>query len=90
MALVFIPAALGLAALYLYHVNSAMKVVPEEAHRLSPRRWTIDEIQAAYKKSQESPVDVSKSIPPKQSRRYVVVGGSGVFCVLPIKMLSAA
>lgn len=69
---------IGLIALYLYHVNRAMKIVPEEVHRLSPHRWTADEIKAAYQESIESPIDVSKVLPPKQSRRYVIVGGSGL------------
>ncbi|KAA8644770.1 hypothetical protein EYZ11_002173 [Aspergillus tanneri] len=69
---------LGLGALYLYHVNRGMKVVPAEAHSLSPRRWTVKEILAAYEKVQISPTDVRKSLPPKQHRRYIVVGGSGL------------
>lgn len=73
-------ALLGLG-LYLLHVNSVMKTVPPEAKEASPRRWTVDEIKDAYKKAIENPVDVNKSIPPKQTRRYVVVGGSGTFCM---------
>lgn len=73
----------GLVALYLYHVNRAMTKVPEEARLLSPRRWTAEEIKEAYRKAIESPVDVSKSLPPKQHRRYIVVGGSGM-STLPI------
>jgi hypothetical protein len=68
----------GLGALYLYmsHVNSAMKVVPEEAQKLSPHRWTVEEIKAAYKRSLETPIDVTKSLPLKQSRRHIIVGGT--------------
>lgn len=77
MTYILVAAALGLAAWYLTHVNTAMKRVPQESLALSPNRWTTQEIKAAYKKSIETPVDVEKSIPPKQSRRYVVVGGSG-------------
>ncbi|KAG0158870.1 hypothetical protein PDIDSM_69340 [Penicillium digitatum] len=69
---------IGLCALYMWRVNSAMKVVPEEAQKLSPHRWTVEEIKAAYKKNLETPIDVTKSLPPKQSRRYVVVGGTGL------------
>ncbi|KAJ5846909.1 hypothetical protein N7534_010578 [Penicillium rubens] len=68
----------GLGALYMWHVNSAMKIVPEEARKLSPHRWTVEEIEAAYKKSMKAPIDVTKSLPPKQSRRYVIVGGNGL------------
>ena len=77
MTYILLSAAVGLAAFYLWHVNSVMKRVPDEAHKLSPRRWTTDEIKSAYQKTLENPVDVTKSIPPKQSRRYVVVGGAG-------------
>ncbi|KAJ5487790.1 hypothetical protein N7530_002090 [Penicillium desertorum] len=68
----------GLGALYMWHVNSAMKIVPEEARKLSPHRWTVEGIEAAYKKSVEAPIDVTKSLPPKQSRRYMIVGGNGL------------
>lgn len=74
----------GLGALYMWHVNSAMKVVPEEAQKLSPHRWTVEEIKAAYKKSLETPIDVTKSLPPKQSRRYVIVGGTGTYRYQPL------
>ncbi|KAL3463807.1 hypothetical protein BJX64DRAFT_276229 [Aspergillus heterothallicus] len=63
---------------YLYHVNRAMCIVPEEARSLSPRRWTVNEIKAAYKQAVHAPVDVTKCLPPKQDRRYIVVGGSGL------------
>lgn len=63
---------------YLYHVNRAIKAVPEEAHRLSSPRWTVEEIKAAYEKAIISPTDVAKSLPPRQHRRYIVVGGSGL------------
>ncbi|KAF3394494.1 3 beta-hydroxysteroid dehydrogenase/Delta 5--_4-isomerase [Penicillium rolfsii] len=69
---------LGVAALYLYHVNAAMKRVPDEAQKSSPHHWTADEIKAAYKKTLENPIDITDSLPPKQSRRYIVVGGSGL------------
>ncbi|KAJ5944775.1 hypothetical protein N7516_004943 [Penicillium verrucosum] len=68
----------GLGAFYMWRVNSAMKAVPKEAQKLSPHRWTVEEIKAAYKKSLETPIDVTKSLPPKQSRRYVIVGGTGL------------
>ncbi|KAL3451286.1 hypothetical protein BJX65DRAFT_293803 [Aspergillus insuetus] len=67
-----------LGILYLYHVNRAMCIVPEEARRLSPHRWTVDELKAAYKQAVHAPVDVTKSLPPRQNRRYIVVGGSGL------------
>jgi hypothetical protein len=74
----------GLVALYMWRVNAAMKVVPEEAQKLSPHRWTLEEIKAAYKKNLEAPIDVTKSLPPKQSRRYVIVGGTGTYRYKPL------
>lgn len=75
---------LGAVALYLYHVNAAMKRVPDEARKSSPHRWTVDEVQAAYEQTLENPIDITDTLPPKQSRRYIVVGGSGAWpcCVL--------
>ncbi|CAI7632145.1 unnamed protein product [Penicillium pancosmium] len=70
-------ALLGLG-LYLRHVNSVMKAVPPEAEAASPHRWTVDEVKAGYEKALKTPIDVNKSLPPKQTRRYVVVGGSGL------------
>ncbi|KAJ5959766.1 uncharacterized protein N7479_006916 [Penicillium vulpinum] len=78
MVLLIVVGLAGLAALYMWRVNCAMKVVPEEAQKLSPHRWTVEEIKAAYKRSLETPIDVTKSLPPKQSRRYVIVGGTGL------------
>jgi hypothetical protein len=79
MTYILLPAALGLAGLYLRHVNTAMKRTPEEALNLSPHRWTVEEVKSAYQKARETPVDVTKSLPPKQTRRYIIVGGSGKF-----------
>lgn len=78
MLYIFLASIFGLVALYLNHVNNAMKRVPPDAQQLSPHRWTVEEVKAAYKKSLEDPIDMNKSVPPKQSRRYVVVGGSGM------------
>ncbi|KAE8146485.1 hypothetical protein BDV25DRAFT_162347 [Aspergillus avenaceus] len=63
---------------YLYHVNRVIMTTPEEALRLSPHRWTVEEIKSAYEKAASEPTDVSKSVPPKQNRRYIVVGGTGL------------
>lgn len=77
LLLLAIPLLVGAAFLYLDHVNRGMVEVPEETRLLSPNRWTDDEIKAAYKKNLENPIDVTKSLPPKQTRRYIVVGGAG-------------
>ncbi|KAJ6082154.1 hypothetical protein N7499_007028 [Penicillium canescens] len=69
---------LTLGVLYMWRINCAMKAVPDEARQLSPNRWTVEEIKAAYKKNLETPIDMTKHLPPKQSRRYVIVGGTGL------------
>jgi hypothetical protein len=70
-----------LGVLYIYHVNHAMCDVPEDARNLSPHRWTINEIKAAYKKAVHNPIDVTESLPARQNRRYIVVGGSGALLI---------
>lgn len=65
------------AILYFRHVNLAMTRVPELAQAFSFHRWTVDKIREAYRKTIESPIDIRKSLPPKQQRRYIVIGGSG-------------
>ncbi|KAJ5294797.1 hypothetical protein N7508_009618, partial [Penicillium antarcticum] len=69
---------LTLGVLFMWRVNCAMKAVPDEARQLSPHRWTAEEIKAAYKKNMENPINMTKHLPPKQSRRYVIVGGTGL------------
>lgn len=64
-------------ALYLYHVNRGMSYVPDEALKFSPHRWTVNEIKEAYERNIDSPVRTTQYLPPKQNRRYIVVGGSG-------------
>ncbi|PYH41511.1 putative 3-beta hydroxysteroid dehydrogenase/isomerase family protein [Aspergillus saccharolyticus JOP 1030-1] len=73
-----IVAVTGLTFLYLYHVNQGLTQVPEEVRRLSPHRWTVEEIKNAYEDAIRNPVDVGKSVPPKQNRRYIVIGGAGL------------
>lgn len=77
MTLVAILLALLSILLYLYHVNRGMSQVPEEARRTSPHRWTLDEVKSAYSRNVNSPIDVVRHLPPKQNRRYVVVGAAG-------------
>lgn len=64
---------------WLIHVNRAMMCVPERAVAMSPRRWTREQIQAAYERVKKQPADFSRHLPPRLDRRYVVVGGSGEF-----------
>lgn len=74
-------------ALYLYHVNHGMTLVPDEALKFSPHRWTVEGIKKAYERNTDSSVDVTQHLPPKQNRRYVVVGGSGNYLFLEKKSM---
>ncbi|KAJ5613910.1 hypothetical protein N7528_007564 [Penicillium herquei] len=66
---------LALIALYLYHVNTAMKRVPDLALQSSPSRWTVAEIQAIYKKVQESPRDITEFLPPNWILTHLLARG---------------
>ncbi|KAF2404453.1 NAD(P)-binding protein [Trichodelitschia bisporula] len=71
-------AVAGLAlALYLWRLHTALSTIPEEILKLSPHRWTDEELLEAYKCIDKNPPDLAKHLPPKQERRYIVVGGSG-------------
>lgn len=63
--------------IYLYRLDQTLRRVPMAGEKLSPYRWTVEDIHAAYERAQTSPVDVREYIPPRQQRRYIVVGGSG-------------
>jgi nucleoside-diphosphate-sugar epimerase len=69
---------LFLLAVYLWHVNRGISGSPPEALKLTNKRWTPDEVRAAYEKTRVSPTNVSQHLPPKLGRRYIVVGGSGL------------
>jgi hypothetical protein len=66
---------LGIA--YLYHVSQGLSGVPDEVIKLSPHRWTEKEIRETYARLKKDPIDFTPHLPPKQERRYIVVGGSG-------------
>lgn len=71
--------ALTTLTLYLYRLNSIMFAVPEAVLKVSPHRWTDDEIRETYERVCKTPIDYGKVIPPKLERRYIVVGGSGEY-----------
>ncbi|KAF2433022.1 dehydrogenase-like protein [Tothia fuscella] len=80
MSLIVIGIAITISLLfaYLYHLSSALSGVPEEVLKLSPHRWTEQECRETYEKVKEKPIDFNAHLPPKQDRRYIVVGGSGL------------
>lgn len=63
--------------LYLYRLNQLWTSIPQEALDFSPHRWTDDEITKTYERVCKEPIDFKKVLPPKQERRYIVIGGSG-------------
>ena len=69
---------LSLLVVYLWHVNRGISGSPPDASKLPNKRWTPDEVRAAYEKTRASPTNVSEHLPPKLGRRYIVVGGSGL------------
>jgi len=66
-----------LVILYLIHLNTKMSGTPEEALKISPHRWTTDEIRETYERIAEKPIDSKPHLPPKLGRRYIVTGSSG-------------
>jgi len=68
-----------LLVIWLYRINANMASAPREAAKLSPRRWSSQDIKATAERLKKQPVDFSKQLPPALKRRYVIVGGSGWF-----------
>lgn len=67
-------------SVYLFHVNRLLSGTPEEVRRLSPHRWTRNQIRAAYRTLEQRPITTESfagQVPPKLERRYIVTGGSG-------------
>lgn len=78
-ALAFSSFFLTFVILYLVHLNTALNGTPEDALKLSPNRWTEDEIKETYRRICEQPINSSAHLPPKLGRRYIVTGSSGEF-----------
>lgn len=67
-----------LLVLYLWKVNHTMWTTPPEALKYSPTRWAPEECRKTYERVKKEPVNWAAYAPPKQERRYVIVGGSGM------------
>ncbi|KAI2628954.1 dehydrogenase-like protein [Xylaria nigripes] len=63
--------------LYLWRLNKVMSQTPPEATYASPYRWADHEIKETYRRIKAKPIDLTKHLPPKANRRYVVTGGAG-------------
>jgi nucleoside-diphosphate-sugar epimerase len=78
MIIILIAALFVFLVWYIRRVEIALKSTPEEARRLSPHRWSDEDIKSTYNRVSEQPIQIKPHLPPKQNRRYVVVGGSGL------------
>lgn len=78
LALLLSSIGLGIVA-YLWLVNEAITTVPDEVLKISPHRWTEEEMKETCERVEKNPIDFAPHLPPKLDRRYVVVGGSGTF-----------
>ncbi|ETI23802.1 hypothetical protein G647_05608 [Cladophialophora carrionii CBS 160.54] len=65
-------------SVFLYHINSVLSTTPEEVAKIAGKPWTDEVIREAYEKCRKSRPDFKKYLPPKQDRRYIVFGGSGL------------
>ncbi|KAK8213847.1 putative 3-beta hydroxysteroid dehydrogenase/isomerase family protein [Phyllosticta capitalensis] len=64
--------------LYLWHVNRGLGGSPQVVDCVAVKPWTEKELREAYDKLREHPIDVTPHLPPKQQRRYIVTGGTGL------------
>lgn len=76
-ALISISLFIILIVLYLIQLNTKMSGTPEEALKISPHRWTTNEIRETYERISQKPIDLKPYLPPKLGRRYIVTGSSG-------------
>ncbi|KAK8021858.1 hypothetical protein PG990_006996 [Apiospora arundinis] len=63
---------------YLVRINSLLKGTPEEVRKLTDSPWQPAQLKEIYERLRKHPVDYTAGLPPRQSRRYVVTGGSGL------------
>lgn len=76
--IVYVLTAVVLLAIYLWHCDRAVTTTHPEAAKLAQKPWSTEEIRETYRRLQASSIDVKPYLCPKQSRRYVVTGGSGL------------
>lgn len=74
---ILIGVALALVLLYLYRVNSVLAQTPPEVAAHFGEELTRERVIAAYKRVKDKRLDWTSRLPPRQTRRYVIVGGSG-------------
>lgn len=62
---------------YLVRINSLLKGTPGEVRKLTDSPWQPAQLKEIYERLRKHPVDYTAGLPPRQSRRYLVTGGSG-------------
>ncbi|EIW77217.1 NAD(P)-binding protein [Coniophora puteana RWD-64-598 SS2] len=74
-------AGLGAFVAFLYayiRLNDAkLEVLPPEATKYSPERFTPESTHAVAEKLKREPISVKQHLPLKTGRRYIVIGGAG-------------
>lgn len=71
--------AFALVFTYLWLANHAMTKEYDEVYKYAQKPWGKDEMKRVYDEAKRGPIDVRAYLPPNQNRRYIVLGGSGVF-----------
>jgi nucleoside-diphosphate-sugar epimerase len=72
-------ACFGLVAfICLSHIDTALSTTPDEVEKLRAKDWTDKFVRETYDKCLRERPNFKRDLPPKQNRRYVVTGGSGV------------
>ncbi|KAL0936423.1 3-beta hydroxysteroid dehydrogenase/isomerase family [Colletotrichum truncatum] len=69
---------LAALVLYLWKINRSMSTTPPEALRVSPDRWTPEQVKQTFERLEKQPIDWTPHLPPKLDRRYIIVGGAGL------------
>ncbi|KAK7941554.1 uncharacterized protein PG986_013941 [Apiospora aurea] len=70
--------AVALLVAYLARINYLLKGTPEEVRKLTDSPWQPAKLKEIFEKLRTHPVDYTANLPPRQSRRYIVTGGSGL------------
>ena len=73
---ILIVASLAVVA-YAYHVANALATIPAGIHKLSQGGWNREQILEASRTARTAEEVSRPKLPPKQNRRYIVVGSSG-------------
>ena len=87
MDILFVAWYIGLAltpilllVLYVQRNDSRLTQTPPRLQAFSPKRRTPQDVHAEAKRlASASPIDDTEKLPPKTGRRYIVIGGVGLF-----------